>query len=892
MYIHGSFLDTHGREVEVRILTHGDSSEELEIGCDALSFNGNEAVVLSGEVGDTFDVLLRGQATIRLLTDRFLPTLFVGNAREGVVNVLRDGRLLFAGYIEPHTYNQPFIDRLDELDLNCIDALSALQYSRYLGVSGSDSYVRAIQEATNRSFLSIIEDALTDVAGRIVIDDNGCLLERIPAVLYDGSKRVGSTAGKEYSIFEELGVSDLLFLGDEEDDVLTKCDVLESILQYLDLHLLQDGDSFYLFSWETLRRCIEVDFADVLSGSHLEDNIHISTLPITLEMCSGMDTSITIGEVYNRLELTSEIVKIDDVIESPLESSSLYNVCRRYQHYMREWWSNSLVKFRQLVLGYAVASEGSGWTDWFIRLKGHRNWVFPGPDGDEKSDWTADYHDGLQQHVVADLLTESDRCHACIMSIGKLKYDSLENSQNSSPISSIDFTDYLCIGVNGDRHSVGVVEDSAAYADELGARFLASCPVAVYHGNKSGGVFSPTDDSTTNYIVISGNMVLNPVMPMSGTVESIRNNNNNGVFSLLPVGSRDGGRYLTRMYMRPAGGGEWDTYDSRRQDEWYPFTDEGIQLYEFKYSAVGDSTDNILKVGVLSCMLIIGDKCLVETDPNGTIDSFEWRLYKERSECANDDEYYAQSFSIGFDPKIGDKIIGVSYPIGNNVSYRLGLDAKGMAIPIRRSDHLRGKVTFKILGPYNSLWNDITRRHRTFFRREKWKENDVVLMSHVSSILIDKFEMKIYSDNGFVNIDDEHDLVYVSDTDESFVNKKDDLTFKLTSALTSEESSALQVPNTVAISTPVNMVTGDGVEQIYDAPRDLLSKPEKLYVDTYYSEYHVPRVLLLQTLEDTDKQVSYFNRYTHPALLGKEFYVQNIRRDLQAGTAELTLKER
>ena len=66
MYIHGSFLDTHGREVEVRILTHGDSSEELEIGCDALSFNGNEAVVLSGEVGDTFDVLLRGQATRRL----------------------------------------------------------------------------------------------------------------------------------------------------------------------------------------------------------------------------------------------------------------------------------------------------------------------------------------------------------------------------------------------------------------------------------------------------------------------------------------------------------------------------------------------------------------------------------------------------------------------------------------------------------------------------------------------------------------------------------------------------------------------------------------------------------------------------------------------------------
>lgn len=889
MFIHGSFLDVKGREVEVRILTHRDASEELEIGSDRLSFCGEEAVEISGQVNDTFDVLLRSHATIRLLTDRFMPDLFVGNARDGVVNVRRGGELLFAGYLEPHTYSQPFVERLDELELNCIDALSALQYSRYGDVANDGDFVRAVQGAVNRSLKDIVADALTDVGSRIIITANGELEERPIVCLYDGSKRLTRDSG-HFSIFDELNISELLFLGEEEDDVLTKQEVVEDILRYLDLHLMQMGGEFLLFSWSSLRDSHQIDFTDLVNGMQMEIPVNMHTYPIGLDMCSGTDTSISIGEVYNRLELTAEVEKVEDLIESPLESGSLYNVCRRYQKYIREFWSDGYEEFLQMVKGTgAVNRKGTGWTDWFIRLKGHRNWVFPGPDHDEMADWTADYHDGLQQHLVADLLRE-DVCHACILSIGSLKYDSQEYVQDNSPKSKISFTDYLCIGVNGDDIPAGVKMDSERHAEVLGDRFLRSAPVAVYHGGKSGGVFSPSDDDTTNYIVITGNMVLNPLMPMTAEVEKIRNGETG---LLLPkVACRDGSRWLTRAYMEPMSAvSDYDVYDRSRQDEWYPFTDEGVQLYEFNFSKVGDETDKVSKVGVIACMLIIGDKCLVETNPSGSIESFEWRSYKERSECADDDEYYAQSFSIGFDPKLGDKLIGVSYPIGNNVDYWRGLDVEGMAIPISRSDRLSGKVTFKILGPYNSLWDDITWRHGSFWRHQKWTKESKVLMGHVSSILIDKFEMKLYSDNGFVNAEDDHDLVYVSDTDETFVNKKDDLSFKLTSALTAEEGELLQVPRTVNLSTPVTP-DGEGVTTIYDANKDLVAKPEQLYVDAYYEEYHVPRVVLSQSLEDWGGSVSLFNRYTHPALEGKEFFVQNVIRDLQAGTAELTLKEK
>ena len=96
-------------------------------------------------------------------------------------------------------------------------------------------------------------------------------------------------------------------------------------------------------------------------------------------------------------------------------------------------------------------------------------------------------------------------------------------------------------------------------------------------------------------------------------------------------------------------------WDKEGDSGWYPFTDTAPEEYEFKYSSVGDGTDKISKVGLVACMLIIGDKCVVETGSGSQMEDFEWRKYKERSECSSDDEYYAQSFTIGFDPKISDK---------------------------------------------------------------------------------------------------------------------------------------------------------------------------------------------------------------------------------------------
>lgn len=80
----------------------------------------------------------------------------------------------------------------------------------------------------------------------------------------------------------------------------------------------------------------------------------------------------------------------------------------------------------------------------------------------------------------------------------------------------------------------------------------------------------------------------------------------------VPSRNNGDGRYYTQQWWKVTTPNEAATWDVETEHGFVPFTDSGPQLYEFKYSAIGDGSDHISKVGVLACMLIIGDKCVVE----------------------------------------------------------------------------------------------------------------------------------------------------------------------------------------------------------------------------------------------------------------------------------------
>lgn len=890
MYLHGHFYNQKEERIEVHILTGGDRTKETVIGekNGELSFT-EDPVELTSQVNDTFDHLLCQQATVRLLARNFVPDFFCASCRDAVVNIYREGKCLFAGFIEPQSYSQGYNEEFDEIELSCIDALTALQYAKYRDVGSLGVLYNVVKaEAEQRTFLAMLKEILGGVTAELDIVGGNVM-----RYLYDGSKAVDDLAGNRYAIFGQLTVSELLFLGDEEDDVWQQDEVLEEILKYLNLHIVQDGFTFYLFSWESVKGDERIYWRDLLTGAS------VTTARQTTDIVTGLvtdtDTTISVGEVYNKIMLTAKVESMESVIESPLDNDLLKSPFSNKQKYMTEYSSDgegtkAINAFDAMTHGQETSYSGGCVTDWYVQMMNNSQWLFPkSGSGNLMEEYCSE---GRNQHILPNWLAKNQG--AAIIALGKVEKKT--DGKDNSPTSKVEMTNYLVVSVNGN------CDDKEATTYPNSNSLKAGIPRAVYNGSMTGGVFSPTDEGTTNYIVLSGKLVLNPVMALTDTYKAIYNYDGGkwgnlftgiGKWVGVTVPSRNNGdgRYCTQQWWKAAAPNETVAWDMETAHGFVPFTDTGPQLYEFKYSAIGDGSDHISKVGMLACMLIIGDKCVVEKGTEGQVTDFEWRKYKTLEECSNEDEYYQQCFTIGFDPKIGDKIVGTKFDLQNNVNYELGIDAEGIAIPIKKADKVSGRVKFMILGPVNALWDVVTRRHKTWFRHTKWNSTTIPLLAHVSSIMVEQFEVKIYSDNGLVNNTGDNDLVYMSDTKESFVNVKDDIEMKINSALTAAECQALDVTDSVKMSTPLNTLTGEGLLAVYDYSRGMSAKPEQLYVDSYYKEWHAPRVVMTQKLTDTDGGiVSLFAHYRHP-MMDKTFFVQGISRNLEEGYAEMTLKE-
>ncbi len=890
MYLHGHFYNQKEERIEVHVLTGGDRTKEIVIGekNGELSFT-DDPVDLTSQVNDTFDHLLCQQATVRLLARNFVPDFFCASCRDAVVNIYREGKCLFAGFIEPQSYSQGYNEEFDEIELSCIDALTALQYAKYRDVGSLGVLYNVVKaEAEQRTFLAMLKEILGGVTAELDIVGGNAM-----RYLYDGSKAVDDLAGNRYAIFGQLTVSELLFMGDEEDDVWQQDEVLEEILKYLNLHIVQDGFTFYLFSWESVKGDERIYWRDLLTGAS------VTTARQTTDIVTGLvtdtDTTISVGEVYNKIMLTAKVESMESVIESPLDNDLLKSPFSNKQKYMTEYSSDgegtkAINAFDAMTHGQETSYSGGCVTDWYVQMMNNSQWLFPkSGSGNLMEEYCSE---GRNQHLLPNFLAKNQG--AAIMALGKVEKKT--DGKDNSPTSKVEMTNYLVVSVNGN------CDDKEATTYPNTNSLKAGIPRAVYNGSMTGGVFSPTDEGTTNYIVLSGKLVLNPVMALTDTYKAIYNYDGGkwgnlftgiGKWSGVTVPSRNNGdgRYYTQQWWKAALPNETVAWNMETAHGFVPFTDTGPQLYEFKYSAIGDGSDHISKVGVLACMLIIGDKCVVEKGTEGQVTDFEWRKYKTLEECSNEDEYYQQCFTIGFDPKIGDKIVGTKFDLQNNVNYELGIDAEGIAIPIKKADKVSGRVKFMILGPVNALWDVVTRRHKTWFRHTKWNSTTIPLLAHVSSIMVEQFEVKIYSDNGLVNNTGDNDLVYMSDTKESFVNVKDDIEMKINSALTAAECQALDVTDSVKMSTPLNTLTGEGLLAVYDYSRGMSAKPEQLYVDYYYKEWHAPRVIMTQKLTDTDGGiVSLFAHYRHP-MMDKTFFVQGISRNLEEGYAEMTLKE-
>lgn len=893
MKIKGSFKDLTDAHSYFVSISNSDAhgTESYEVDNEAVDGThvwwGDKPVVIETKCDDWADVIVPSKATVNLVTDGMLSGLYASAVTDTEIEIRCDGGLLFKGYVEPRAYTQEFSDESNGVMLNCVDGLTAMQYYPFRNVRTHSEYLKALAASKQSSMTSLLSECFQSGCGSMPI-------------YYDQSKKYPGAS----VIFDALYVNEALYLGSDYDNVKSCYNVVEDILKYLGLHVLETCGGIYIFSRESLGKSI--DWSQIGGTlSYTEATWQWSGGTLSNDHLGGTDGSIDIGEVFNQVALTISPSGDSTVLKSPLDSSGTIPALGGRVKYMTEYAADgdgkrAAVAFWNLIKSGADINNYDGnkvWKDWYVRPMRNLYWKMGhgmGP-GSTVTDLvslaqSSPLNGSSPFHLVDNLATGMN---ALLVSTGTV--DHKPGTGDTSKQSTLSMTTELVISVNGNA------SDSAPSPSDESIQ--GSIPLASYSNGDATAVFSPSDPGQKNYLVFAGSLVLCPIMANGFTfdVDKVRTYDSGYTFYDWYASSYGGfqkgwkaGIMADQVPSRDNGDGrylsfEWwngDISQGSSHKGWIPYTDDGPQEYEYKTS---DGKDAMEKFDVLWCMLRIGDKVLVEDkSKSGGLDAFSWAAYKTLSDCGNNvDEYLKQTFTIGVDPKIGDKMIGQQFQIGTNFDYTTNISADGgMAIPLPYDAHLHGELTLEILGVDNGPWENYHKtRHATMFRHSKWDSETIPLMAHVSAVVIQNLSVKFYSDGE--NSDEDTDIVYLSRADSLYSNKKEITGSAIHSGFTSAEVNAYNLNDKILRSTVCDG-SGQAVLSVEDSVRGESGKPEKLYVDELWQRLHVPRVTLSQTV--CPALVSPWESYSVDAV-GKTLHVLSWKSNLADGTCKVTLTE-
>lgn len=852
--IRGGFKDNKERLVTIDIyspLGNGEYDLNADNSPIKISF---DSIDIEYDIDNMFEVIIKKTMSIDFITTRYFgDVLFSDRIKQVKVTVKLEGIVLFSGYVEPYTYSQDYSEKLNEFTLNCIDELGCLEYEYMYKHADWKNITNREQPISFKEYLSMILPTNT---------------------YYDMSKKIGND-----SALDKLAVSQEIFLGDSENDIKNNEEALEIILKYLNLHIIQDGADIYIFDWNTIKaKSSSQIFTNIFDGSTKTMNISAST--IDKDAYNDDSTNISISDTYNQIQLKVNMDTNDTIVSDPLDSDEL-----QYEsNYKQLWCSEYVVKgfdeqgtFKDIVQqGYynqnTISNSSDSWErrDWYFKLANNPQWKLMW-NGIDVREWIQrDNNNPVNLSRIMEVM-RNYRFFPYLLTVGK--NEEPLNRNNSSRLTTdggvkgnIPTNNYIVISVNGNGDNSEAelkrIQDSIDRASNYHNDTNTADGLLQFTGTTSGQ-YSPTDDDTTNYLVFKGTMTLNPNVLISGWNDNmfvssnwVKNDQNikfQDVYNAAKADKWFIAEYDNIIYAQQF----WEAYTPGSIEHSVPNKNmlcplvnlKDSEMLDYNYSGHWDQTDRYNKLSVLECELKIGDKYLVETYENGDAQKPLYHWYTE----ANLPYVFGKkkkTFSLGFDPAIGQKIIGPEYSITNTVNGKVS-DEKGMAVPIKKSDALSGKISFKILGVINQQWNVITRRHPTMFRSTKYYDNWTNVWSHVSSIWLKDFAIKIISDNKGADVPtSKQDLVYMSNMTQDIIRTKDDEEFDIVTMPTTNELLANGIETNIANNTCINLNTKQPATDILDATQNISERPERLWVDQYWNIYNKPRCIVNTKIDD------------------------------------------
>lgn len=259
-----------------------------------LYLSGDEPIVIKYD-GDSniFKPVMQSSATINVVTDEPLLDMYTGQLNDVYVKIFRDGVLFWYGFLTPNVYSQEYEACLNEFQLEFIDTLAHLEDIKFEQIGYFQSFYQYISNVIDRIDTQKVIDGF-------VFQDNLPIDIKTMGVL-------------ERNFIDETA--------DEDEGAMTCREVLESIMMWI-------GKTMFYFK----NKLYMIDFTHPTSGATLYDRTTAQSSPYQLDMAvqdlleigiNGAACNISLGDVYNKVNIIANTNQIDNTIPNILDDNVL-----------------------------------------------------------------------------------------------------------------------------------------------------------------------------------------------------------------------------------------------------------------------------------------------------------------------------------------------------------------------------------------------------------------------------------------------------------------------------------------------------------------------------------------------------------------------------------------
>ena len=311
MLYKGSFYDKDNTKLYQLTINvdDGDSAEQ------ELLFSGNPFTTdLENSDNTIFKPVKYQSATIGLLAfeDDYKFNLYSATAQHNKVTLTDGETVKWVGYVTPSLYDIGYEARYEDLDIDCIDGLSTLQYYKYEALDDMKS---------SKSLLDIILHILKkcNCYNNLYIQKN---------VTLDNEEELYHRLYLNQSLFfeDDADIEDGVRITDDDD---TYKDALEKILTYLGVTLYAEGEDCYIVDFDCLKqRKSEYYKVSILDGT-IQPTEQQYSYSINQESYQTNNQTLSLTKVYNKVTVKDEFRTIKSIfpdIYSPDDLEKFYPI--------------------------------------------------------------------------------------------------------------------------------------------------------------------------------------------------------------------------------------------------------------------------------------------------------------------------------------------------------------------------------------------------------------------------------------------------------------------------------------------------------------------------------------------------------------------------------------